>query len=441
MSESTERMKQPYEMPFAEFASAVRTSGAVNRLPQLGSGDQVLSYSVYMNGKLAQQLPGGAQEQNFDGLMVHALTEKLGLNSESFRDNLKVAELAATRSAWMTAVLDSTHLSTMDRMHGRSAPELSADVVADYEKLSEGHGLGHPWMQAQIRMQQSLSKNLQPALDAAQQAIGGTVQERVPGEIEIGKIVSQNADFTVQQVADGEIVAHENRRLEKLPELGKNVTVTYYRGQGQVIDNVKELRVSDPYVEKETGDLAVSLVGEKGDVREIVLFNSVSAFSQFVDEHQLDKQLVEKALDARAATPKVVPPAKAPDRTPASEIYFDRGRQALALDYMEAGRARTVFFSGPEAVENKAKEFGMNEGHVAQAQFVQRAREMAEKEFPGNRQRQAELIERVMPDIRRQADERLRASRAQDRDAGRGQNEQVRKIAGKDIGDDQDRER
>ena len=95
-------MKKPHEMTFSEFAESVRPSGAVNRMPQLGTGQEVLTYSVYMNGPAAEELSGDAQEHHYRDVMLHALTEKLGLNPEAFRDNLKVAELVATRSAWMT---------------------------------------------------------------------------------------------------------------------------------------------------------------------------------------------------------------------------------------------------------------------------------------------------------------------------------------------------
>lgn len=401
---SNDRMKQPYEMPFAEFAAAVRPSGAVNRLPQIGRGDPVLSYSVYMNGPAAKELPASAQEHLFRDVMVHALTDKLGLDSKSFRDNMKVAELVATRSAWMTAVLESSVDRSADRFtRGAQARELPAEVVRDYEMLSEGSGLGHPWMQAQIRTQLALSKNLRPAIDAAEQAVGGPVKERVPREVESGKIVSQNLDFTVQQIGDGEVVAHENRRLESLPELGKDVTVTYYRGQGQVVENTRELKMSEPYIEKSSGDLAVSLLGKQGEVKEVVLFNGVSSFAQFVTDHKLDSSLVEKALDARAATPKVQPVERKPERSPASDIYFDKKQEALAYDFVENGRKHTVLFSGPEAVASKANEYGLSADQVKQADTLSKAVAHAQANFPNSKEAQHKLIDKTADALKARA--------------------------------------
>ena len=58
-------LKTPAEMSFAEFANAVKPSGAVNRFPSIGVGVDVYSYSVYMNGPLAAELPEHAREHAF----------------------------------------------------------------------------------------------------------------------------------------------------------------------------------------------------------------------------------------------------------------------------------------------------------------------------------------------------------------------------------------
>lgn len=397
--ENTERSKHLHEMPFAEFAAAVRPSGASNKLPQIGAADPVVSYSVYLNGRAADALPGSAKEHHFDGLMVRALTEKVGLDPNLFRDNLKVAELVATRSAWMAAILDSSRGNAIDRAAGRfQAPALSAEVERDYEQLAQGAGLGHPWMQAQIRMQKAMSQSLRPALEAAEQAIGGAIRERIPGEVETGKVVSQNLDFTVQEVGQGEVVAHENRRLEVVPEVGKSITVSYYRGQGQVIENTREAAVSQPYVDQTSGDLALNVISKNGDVRE-VLFNSLSSFAQFVEQHQFDRTMVERAIEAREASPKPPPAPQITYREQASELYYDQRSGAVALDYIENGRKHTVMFGDAEAAAKKANEYGLSDRQVRQAEVLYKAKAAAEKEFPGNVARQVEFIGKVGREI------------------------------------------
>lgn len=397
------RKLSPSELPFAEFATSVKPSGAVNRLPQIGSGDPVLSYSVYMNGPHAKDLPADAQEHHFKDVMVHALTDKLGLDSGSFRDNMKVAELVATRSAWMSAVLDASVDKSADRFTGgQRMRELSEDVVRDYELLSESNGLSHPWIAAQLITQRALSKNLQPALDAAQEAVGSQVVERVPREVESGRIVSQNNDFTVQSIGDGEVVAHENRRLGTLPQVGKDVTVTYYRGQGQVFDNNRDLQMSSPYVDEKTGDLAVSFKDKRGEVEEVILFNSVGAFAQFAQDHKLDRDVVEQAFKAREDHPKQPAASKTPDRIPASEMYFDDKSQALAFDYLENGRKHTVLFGDADIVARKASAFGISKELVEQASFMAKAKQFAEKQFPDDAARQSIMIRKAVDQERLQ---------------------------------------
>lgn len=290
--------KRPCEMLFGEFAESVKPSGAANRLPQLGSGQEVLSYSVYMNGPLVTAMPEEAREHVYRDVMLHALTEKLGLNSESFRDNLKVAELVATRAAYMSVVLDASTRKGFEADVYKPAPE----VMSDYETLTKG--LDHPWFRKQLDMQRALSASLQPALSTAAGVLGMTVAEIMPEEVTCGVVVSQNLDFTVQSNGNGSVVAHENRRLAELPVVGQDVTVVYYRGNGQVFANEKSLDVSAPFVDAKTGDLAVTLLNGSSQGQQVVLFNGLASFAKFVEEQDLDKKLVEQAIEARTATPK-----------------------------------------------------------------------------------------------------------------------------------------
>lgn len=383
------------EMTYAEFAASVKPSGAVNRLPQIGNSDPVLSYSVYMNGPTARSLPQGAQEFHYSDASIHALTEKLGLDKGSFRDNTKVAELVATRSAWMASVLDASVEKSADRLLGVRPKEPSAAVVRDFELLSKDNWLSHPYVAAQLNMQKAITRNLEPALSAAETAVGSKVVERVPREVESGTIISQNSDFTVQSIGDGEVVAHENRRLGKLPQVGKDVTVTYYRGQGQVFENARELNMSAPYIDEKTNDLALSFKDKRGEVEEVVLFGSLASFQQFVLDHKLGDAVVEQALQAREAQPRTAAPQKSPERTPASEIYFDDKSQALAYDYLENGRKHTVLFGDAEIVERKAGAFNISPDLVAQAKLLGQAKQFAEKQWPNDVDRQSVMIRQV----------------------------------------------
>lgn len=347
-------------MPFAEFANTLKPSGAVNRLPSIGVGEEVFSYSVYMNGPLAKSLPAEVQEFQFKDVMVYALTEKLNLDSGSFRDNLKVAELVATRNAWMMAILEATKSNSM---------QLSEQVMDDYSKLTQG--LSHPYIVNELNKQRALSSGLQPALDNASLVVGNTVKDRAPLEISTGKVVSQSMDFTMQALTNGGVVTHENRRLESLPKVGENVTIAYYRGSGQVFESHEKLRVSAPFIDKDSGDLAVSLIEESGKAKKIVLFNSISSFAKFVTAQGLDPALLESAVDVRVATPKIVPEKSTAARELVSDVYINEPSGCLSIDYKEKGNTYSVLFGSAKTMEANATEYGLNANHIAKGKALE----------------------------------------------------------------------
>lgn len=347
---------KPFDMPFSEFAEAMKPSGAVNRIPSLGVGADVHSYSVYMNGPLAALLPADAQEHQYKDVMLHALTEKLQLNSGSARDNLKVAEVVAVRSAWMSSVLEST----LDRPAG-----LSEQVLEDYALLTDG--LTHPWIVGELDKQRALGAKLQPALDRAGMATGGKVKYVAPKENSVGEVVAQDDDFTMQKTGDGEVVTHENRRLNAKPVVGSEVVISYYRGSGQVINSLANVKVSPPFIDSVSGDLAVLLA--EGARDQVVLFNSVSSFGNFVKAHGLDDKLVRQAMDARAASPKVVVPP--PERVLASDVYVDAASGCLAVDYKERGVVYSALFRNADEMGVIADEFGLGAKEITAAGILE----------------------------------------------------------------------
>ncbi len=348
-------VRKPHEMPFAEFAESVRPSGAVNRLPQLGSGKEVLTYSVYLNGDVAKELKPRAQEQQFQEVMLHSLTDGLGLDRESLRDNL-------------TAVLDAS----VERDADNNVKILPDRVIADYEAVNSG--MSHPWLQGELLKQQAISRNLAPALREAESVLGVAVTDRAPDEISRGKIVSSNDDYTVQALRSGKVVTHENRRLEAVPVVGKDVTVTYYRGNGQVFDNVERVKVSDPFIEPKSQDLAVELRDEKGELKQMLLFSGVSSFAKFVEAQQLDSALTQRAVEVRAETPKRPVQVETSERKSLTGIYIDPATNGLAFDYVERGQRNTMIFGSAEAVRDNAKTFGITDAGIRQAQVLEASR-------------------------------------------------------------------
>lgn len=372
---------------FTDFANAVQTSGAANKLPMFG-GIESKTYSVYIDGKVADSLPASAREQEFKDITLHALTDKLGLDSESFRDTLRVGEVVAVREAWMQGTRAVMH----DREKFSLLSEADKDAIDnDYRLLAAG--LDHPWIQDQLLQQQQQSRNLNQMLLELPETDRKAAADRVPDEVTRGTIVSQTQDFTMQSNSSGELVTHENRRLGAIPELGKDVTVTYYRGSGQVFENVKDMTVGDPYIDKDTQDLAVKISDKEGQLKQVVLFNGVASFAKFAQEQQLPENMTEKAVEARIQTPKVIPPLDKPEREAVTGIYVDPKSQSLALDYTESGARNTILFGSALAVEKNAKAFDIQPTQIAQAYAL----EESQKGKPVVRTMEADQVVTVGP--------------------------------------------
>lgn len=334
------------QLNFADFVAAVQPSGAISRFPSLGGSADVHMYTIYMNGEAGRALPEHAQEHTFKDVTVQALTEKLQLNPLSARDNLKVAELVAVRSAWMSSVLEQ------NLGQGPHSPQ----VLADYEALSKG--MSHPWIANEIEKQRELSQKLDSSL-----ARSGVAKDVVPREVSVGKVMAQDTDFTMQSTQDGEIVTHENRRLNALPAVGETAMVSYYRGAGQVVEG--QAKFSEPFVDIKTDELAVRVTTDKMQEPQTVLFNNVQNFSQFVKAHGLDERLVQKAFDVRALRPKKeFSPA---ERTPVKPPYIDTQSNCLAVDYKESGITYTALFNDAQSMSALAREFGLGAKAVAKA--------------------------------------------------------------------------
>lgn len=334
------------QLTFSQFAEAVQPSGAVSRFPAVGKAADVYTYRVYMNGEVGASLPQHAQEHTLKDVTIKALTEKLKLNPDSVRDNLKVAEMVALRSAWMTRVLES---SIGMEPH-------SPEVLADYDLLSTG--LGHPWIKAELRKQHELSAKIGKTLSQA-----GVEKDVIPSEVSVGKVMAQDNDFTLQKISSGQVVTHENRRLQKLPVIGEEIMVSYYRGAGQIVQG--KARFSEPFVDPKTEDLAVKVVLPQSVTPQMVLFNNVQNYEQFVQAHGLDKRLVQSAFSVRALRPKK--DFKLPERTPISMPYLESKASSLALDYTEGGIQYTALFESAEKMSLLAREFNIGAKAIAQA--------------------------------------------------------------------------
>ncbi|HEV7380564.1 MAG TPA: hypothetical protein VGN64_12265 [Dyadobacter sp.] len=287
-----------FNQSFSEFAESAAAAGEIHKLLQVGDSKDVLNYTVFLNGPYAEISHFGPETYSYPDVLLHAKTEQLGLDPNNPRDNLTVAEIIATREAWQYMVLEQSSKTK----NGQVIP-LPEKVVKDYELLSDK--LTHPWILEKIEKQKELSKGLGIALKEASDVTGKPVKDNTPGQHNSGTIISQNKDYTVQSSNKGEIITHENRRLDALPKVGDDVMVSYYRGHGQVAA-AKDKLISAPFVERNTQDIAVKLTDHSGQVKQVLLFNGLSSYAKFVEAEKLDKSFVLKAIEAREISPKKI---------------------------------------------------------------------------------------------------------------------------------------
>lgn len=355
-----------HEMTFAQFAEAVKPSAGINRWPRFGgNSEEMVSYSVYMNGDLTSQIPEQSRDHEFRDVAVHALTEKLGLDSNSYRDNLKVAQLVATRHAYMASILEASFTN-----------ELAPAIQAEYEHLTKE--LSHPYILQQLEEQRALSLRLVPVLEDARKSLGwDSLREAPAGGVNKGAIVSQSLDFTVQDIGGGRIVAHENQNLDKVPTIGQDVTVTYYRGKGQVIENIKEMQFSKPYIDEKSEDIAVNIMDMSGKVKQVVLFNSMAMVAEFANEHGLGKGMVQEAMAVREEHPKRLP--QRPERSTIGNAYLDGTTGCIAVDYKEGQVTYTAVFDEARDLEQNAHHFNASKEVVKSAFAMEHRRNEAEK--------------------------------------------------------------
>lgn len=337
---------------FEDFVASVRPVASSNRLPQIPGVGDVVTYQVFLNGAAASKIPAEYQDQRFDDAALHPLTERLGLDSLSFRDNAKVAELVALRSAWMNTVIRALPQRGIDPV-GVVLPD---EVAAEYSQLASG--FDHPWIKAQLDAHRLRQHRIAPVLADAAIAHGAPVTDRAPETVSAGVILATNEAFTVQATGKGDVVTHDNAQLSRVPAKGDVVTISYYRGQGQVFANTKDLTFSEPYLDDKYNDLAIMVSNAQTGKSEVLLFQGVSAFAHFANAQGLETAVVEKALDV--ARLKMEKAKEKPVRIPQLPMHLDEATGAIALNFVEHGAVYTALFDSARKVQDLAEQYGID---------------------------------------------------------------------------------
>jgi hypothetical protein len=139
---------------------------------------------------------------------------------------------------------------------------------------------------------------------------------------------------------------------------------------GQVVETLEIEKVSAPFIDLESGDLAIQLTDVKGKEQK-VLFNSFVGFDKFLKEHGMDEALMDIAMEARRATPKVIEPLPKRDVV---DVYLESESGCLAIDYIENGVKYSSLFDGIKAMEIHSKDFGLTSSNIAIAKALEVSR-------------------------------------------------------------------
>ncbi|HEX7648061.1 MAG TPA: hypothetical protein VF450_11695 [Noviherbaspirillum sp.] len=339
-----------HELGFAEFAELAKPSAAVVRLPGIG-GDDVLIYEVFLNGKAAKALGPALENQRFQGELLHGVVEKLGLDVTSFRDTIKTAELMAVRHAWQQAVHAGVQLA---KSQNAAQQEVGQKVLDDWQLVMD---FKHPVMQMVLKDHAISMSQLEPALKTASLVLGVPVVDKAPQEVNRGTIVSQNGFFTVMDTGQGEIVTHANKQLQSLPRVNDDVTIAYYRGQGQVFAN-REVEITSPYLHEEHADLAITVTDKEHGRKQVLLFNGISPFMHFANANGLGRAEIEQAIDLLAERSEKQNQREA--REPMLPVGVDPKSGALSLRYKEKGVVYTALFLTEEELLARAADFDLD---------------------------------------------------------------------------------
>lgn len=198
--------EKPYRMTFTEFAEAIRPRRGIglsipSKSPSVysewlicvwNSADNRLTYSVsWANDALNKELPPEARQYRFDDLVLHPVTERLGLDPSSNEDNCKVAELLATSNAWISAIQNHYRQFGADGRHDAFTNAAAAEYV-----LLTSDWIRHPWIQEKVR-QYIAAKNRQELEQAgkANQPVEMSSDPNWPGtEVIHARAATQSSD-------------------------------------------------------------------------------------------------------------------------------------------------------------------------------------------------------------------------------------------------------
>ena len=151
------------------------------------------------------------------------------------------------------SLVSQTRLSAENRnaakavlVDGRARPEVEDDFGISRQRL-------HQIIQTVERVQEQSVSKQQPSVDVAERKISTSLEliaqdvrsnlgekvilkevEPASSKTFLGKIISRSDFHIAQDVGRGEVIIHSLGRLEEIPNVGKNVQLSYQNGRASV---------------------------------------------------------------------------------------------------------------------------------------------------------------------------------------------------------------
>ncbi|KRH79556.1 hypothetical protein FERRO_06240 [Ferrovum sp. JA12] len=196
---------------FKVFAESLKTTW-MESVPYISCFKTDIVYSIYLSGKLANELPKKVIKQSFNESYLKPIATELNISLR------KAAKLMALRNAWV-ANFQERELPKISFTQLRS--QLNSEIAIDYVVLTSNNWVQHPWIEDQIEQEDSEDllcvKPYTPEELATHNEFSKMEFERKIQNIEFctNLFRSQNGSYKSMLEADADAAKHDVKRAEK----------------------------------------------------------------------------------------------------------------------------------------------------------------------------------------------------------------------------------
>lgn len=220
-------------IPFNVFAENLKSTWTES-VPYISHFKTDTVYSIYLSGKLANELPEKVIKQSFNESYLKPIATELNISLR------KAAKLIALRNAW---VVNFQERELPQVSFHQLKSQLHSEIAVDYVALTSNNWIQHPWIEAQIEQEDSVDllcvKPYTPEELATHYEFTKMEFERKIKNIEfcISLFKSQNGSYKSLLEADADDATYDVKRAEKrILELQDELT-----GQENIIRAAKKV--------------------------------------------------------------------------------------------------------------------------------------------------------------------------------------------------------